>query len=281
MLNYAKALFLKKVIRFYSYQTVFLILLIVSCGSKPTDTYVIETTEGNMTIKLYDDTPEHKANFQKLVKEDFYDGLLFHRVIENFMIQTGDPESRNAQPGQRLGSGGPGYTIEAEIKDNHFHKKGALAAARTSDNINPERRSSGSQFYIVQGTVIPEKQLITDRSKVQDYLRMYLDEPQNTSLKQQVVNLQRARKYNEMEQLLIQYADTLEVYYDVSFEVDIAPEKVKAYSTIGGAPHLDGQYTVFGEVIDGLEVIDKIASKPTDQNDNPQQPIIIKDIKPL
>lgn len=185
---------------------------------------VIETSLGNIEFMLYDDTPLHRDNMIKLIKEGFYDGQLFHRVINHFMIQGGDPHSKAAEKGQRLGIGGPGYTIEAEIRDNHFHKKGALAAARKGDAVNPEKRSSGSQFYIVQGQVLNEAQLTTLQSRgVHD---------------------------------------------------PFTPEQIEAYTTIGGTPHLDGGYTVFGEVISGMEVVDAIAALPTDNNDRPVDDIV-------
>lgn len=185
---------------------------------------VIETSLGNIELLLYDDTPLHRDNMIKLINEGFYDGQLFHRVINYFMIQGGDPHSKGAEKGQRLGIGGPGYTIEAEIRDNHFHKKGALAAARKGDAVNPEKRSSGSQFYIVQGRVLNEPQLTTLQSRgVHD---------------------------------------------------PFTPEQIEAYTTIGGTPHLDGGYTVFGEVISGMEVVDAIAAVPTDNNDRPVDDII-------
>lgn len=180
---------------------------------------LLETTLGNIKIKLYDETPIHKANFIKLVESGYYDGILFHRVIENFMIQAGDPESRSAGPGQQLGSGGPGYTIPSEIVRSLFHKKGAVAAARQGDNINPGRLSSGSQFYIVQGQVYTEDQLYS------------LTSSGNHSA--------------------------------------FSTAQIRAYTTLGGTPHLDNAYTVFGEVIDGLDIIDKIASVETGSNDRP------------
>ncbi len=183
----------------------------------------IETTLGNMVIMLYDQTPLHRDNMIKLIEEGFYDGQLFHRVIKDFMIQGGDPYSVNADQGQRLGTGGPGYTIPAEIKDNLFHKKGALAAARMGDQVNPEKASSGSQFYIVQGRVFtPEmlKMLEKDRS------------------------------------------------------LPFTPEAIEAYTTNGGTPHLDGAYTVFGEVVEGLDVVDRIAAVPTNANDRPLEDLV-------
>lgn len=180
---------------------------------------VMETSLGTMKLKLYEDTPLHSENFIKLVKEGFYNELLFHRVIKSFMIQTGDPNSKNASSGTRLGSGGPGYTIPSEFRAQHYHKKGALSAARLPDNINPNKESSGSQFYIVQGNVLTE-----------DHLNAF-----------------------EMRGMHIKFT----------------PEQISDYTTIGGTPHLDYEYTVFGEVVEGLEIIDKIASVPTDQADRP------------
>lgn len=184
----------------------------------------IETTKGKIIVKLHNETPLHRDNFVKLVKEKFYDGLLFHRVIANFMIQGGDPDSRNAPQGQSLGNGGPNYTIPAEFKSTLIHKKGVLAAARTADNINPKKESSGSQFYIVQGKILDDTQLEYICSKTG-----------------------------------ILYSD----------------EQKEIYKTIGGTPHLDGAYTVFGEVIEGLDVIDKIAAVKTDQANRPIEDVFI------
>ena len=171
-----------------------------------------------MTILLYDDTPGHRDNMIKLIKEGFYNDQLFHRVIKDFMIQGGDPHSVDAEKGQRLGTGGPGYTIPAEFSSSRFHKKGALAAARMGDQVNPEKESSGSQFYIVQGRVFSREML-----------------------------------------------RQLESHRDKPFTEDA----IDAYTTLGGTPHLDGSYTVFGEVVEGLEVVDIVASLPTDSNDRP------------
>ncbi len=186
---------------------------------------IIKTTMGNMVVKLYDETPDHRDNFLKLTKEGFYDNQLFHRVINNFMIQTGDPGSKEANKGEMLGMGGPGYTIKAEFSDNRYHKKGALAAARRGDSVNPEKRSSGSQFYIVQGTIFSPPEL------------------------QSFVSSGRHKEFTK--------------------------EQIDNYTTLGGTPHLDNEYTVFGEVIEGLEVIDKIANVPVDNYNRPIEDIII------
>lgn len=185
----------------------------------------IITPYGKMILELSDETPAYRDNFIKLVKKHFYDGLLFHRVIKNFMIQGGDPNSRNAKPGELLGNGGVGYTIPANFKTNLFHQKGALAAAREGDNVNPTKASSGCQFYIVQG-----------------------------------------KKYTS-EQL-----DQIEARTGYHFTA----EQRKVYETIGGTPFLDGNYTVFGQLIKGMDVLDKIAAVPTDANDRPEKDIPMK-----
>lgn len=185
---------------------------------------LFKTTMGDITVALYDETPKHKANFIKLVNEKFYDGVLFHRIIQHFMIQTGDPDSKNAKPEQMLGNGGPGYTIPAEFVPSLIHKRGALAAARQGDNVNPTKASSGSQFYIVDGQRFTEEQL-----------RM------------------------------------LSANYNLNF----TPEQINTYTTIGGAPHLDGGYTVFGEVIEGMNIVDSIAAQPNNRANRPLQDIKI------
>jgi cyclophilin family peptidyl-prolyl cis-trans isomerase len=186
----------------------------------------LTTDSGVVILKLYDKTPLHKANFLNLVKQRYFDSLLFHRVIKNFMIQGGDPDSKYATAGVKLGDGGPAYTIAAEFDTSLFHKRGVIAAARESDDINPKKASSGSQFYIVQG------KLFTDAG---------LDSVETYRLKRKIPVWQR-----------------------------------KVYKTIGGTPHLDMNYTVFGEVESGMEVIDKIAASATDTNDRPLQDIRMK-----
>lgn len=239
---------------------------------------VIETSYGTMKVKLYEETPQHSKNFIQLVEDGFYNELLFHRVINNFMIQAGDPNSKNAAPGARLGSGGPGYTIPAEINSTLYHKKGALSAARQPDNVNPKKASSGSQFYIVQGTVFSESSLTIDQNKMRKYIQQLLQLPEYAGFRQQVIDLQNQRKNNELMQLVNSYADTVEAKFNVSVKKDIDPQRLKDYSTIGGTPHLDNEYTVFGEVIEGLEIIDKIATVATDAANRPTEDVIIKKI---
>ncbi len=189
---------------------------------------LLQTSMGDMVIRLSDSTPLHRDNFLKLVKVHYYDGLLFHRVIKDFMIQAGDPNSRNAQPGQALGNGGPGYTIPAEIRAGLFHRKGVIAAARMGDNVNPEKASSGSQFYIAQGKVFTDAELD---------------------------NLERQRLQGKK----------------------IPADQREVYKTIGGIPHLDQNYTVYGEVVKGIEVIDKIAGVSTSKGADLNRPL--EDVK--
>jgi peptidyl-prolyl cis-trans isomerase B (cyclophilin B) len=185
----------------------------------------ISTNYGDIVAELYDETPIHRDNFIKLVKDGFYIGTLFHRVIPGFMIQGGDPVSKEENPQQSIGNGGPGYTLPAEFNKKFFHKKGALAAARMGDAVNPKKESSGSQFYIVEGQVYDEK-------------------------------------------TLTMFANRMGVTFN--------KEQQKAYSTIGGTPHLDANYTVFGEVIEGLELISKISNVKRDKNNLPLEKVVMK-----
>lgn len=183
---------------------------------------IISTDLGEMKAVLYNETPLHKENFIKLAKEGYFDGCLFHRVIDGFMIQGGDPDSKTAKHGQMLGQGGPGYTIPAEFKQELIHKKGALAAARMADQVNPQKASSGSQFYIAQGKSYTENEL-------------------------NMLSSRMGKAFNK--------------------------QQIEAYTTVGGVPFLDYEYTVFGEVVEGLEVIDKIAAVEKDRRDRPVQDI--------
>lgn len=182
------------------------------------------TTAGNIVLRLYDSTPLHRDNFLKLVKSHYYDSVLFHRVIKNFMIQSGDPESKRAVPGQPLGNGGPGYRVPAEFRTTLFHKKGVLAAARMGDDVNPEKQSSASQFYIVQG-----------------------------------------RPFNDRE------LDSIEVVRLKGYKLPAAHREV--YKTLGGTPQLDQNYTVFGEVVSGLDVVDAIAGTATSKGPDKDRPL--------
>lgn len=205
-------------------------LMIISAMAFAQSTKVlIETSMGNITIMLYDETPLHRDNFIKLVESNFYDSILFHRVINNFMIQAGDPTSKNAAPDVLLGDADTDYTIPAEfVYPKYFHKKGALAAARTSDDENPERRSSGSQFYIVQGRTFTDEKL-----------------------------------------------DKYEAHLGIKMPAEIR----EYYKTIGGTPHLDTQYTVFGEVVEGMDVVNAIAAVETNKDDRPVVDVRVLNMK--
>ena len=202
-----------------------LMLTFTALSKAQTNEVLLETTEGNIRVMLYDDTPIHRDNFLKLVNEQFYDSLLFHRVIKSFMIQGGDPTSKNAEPGTVLGTGELDYTLPAEFRTpTHYHRRGALAMAREGDKVNPERRSSGCQFYIVWGKTYATKDLEAIQKRVREA---------------------------------------------TDGNADITPEMFWTYRKVGGSPHLDGQYTVFGEVTEGLDVVERILKSFTDTYDRP------------
>ncbi len=251
-----------------------LVVSILSCANqtKEEDSLVlIKTGLGDIKVKLYGDTPKHRENFLKLVGEHFYDGLLFHRVIGHFMIQGGDPTSKNAVPGVRLGGGSPGYTIEAELlPEKHFHKKGALAAARTGGAANPGKRSSGSQFYIVQGEVFTPGKLDTLETMIAGRRKNGLLKQHFEAAKK---DLQTFRENNDQQGFNIRVAEIREevdsIFEAAGMGFKFTDEQRKAYTTIGGYPSLDGEYTVFGEVVEGLDVLDKIADVETDKDNRP------------
>jgi peptidyl-prolyl cis-trans isomerase B (cyclophilin B) len=243
-------------------------------GCAQTDHVVtIKTNYGDMVAILYDETPKHKENFIKLAKDRYFDSLLFHRVIEGFMIQGGDPQSKKAKPGERLGNGGPGYTVEAEFNPKFFHEKGALSAARLSDQVNPTKASSGSQFYIVQGKVMKEYEIKLDAQKFNAALGQFFQNPANKPHLDSVMAYQQKGNIKGMETYLLNLKPTVEKELNTSVEKTVSPELVKAYTTVGGTPLLDNQYTVFGKVIKGLDVIDKIAAVKKDGMDRPLEDV--------
>ena len=235
----------------------------------------LETTMGNITVALYNETPKHRDNFIKLVKEGVYDSTLFHRVIKQFMIQAGDPDSKNASDTAMLGSGDVGYTIPAEFNPKFFHKKGVLAAARQGDDVNPEKASSGCQFYIVTGRKFTEPQLLGMENKINEQREEALFD---SLARQHMKEIYKVRKAGDNAGLL-ELQDTLEAQArelaDKEEKFRFTPEQIKAYSTIGGAPHLDGSYTVFGEVTEGMEVVDNIEIAKTNRADRPIENIRI------
>jgi peptidyl-prolyl cis-trans isomerase B (cyclophilin B) len=249
------------------------LLIFSSCAQNKDQVITIKTKYGDMVAILYDETPKHKANFIKLAKEHYFDSLLFHRVIEGFMIQGGDPDSKNATPGQHLGTGGPTYTIDAEFNPKFFHEKGAFSAARMSDAQNPSKASSGSQFYIVQGKKWTEDELKFDQMKFNMAMQQYFQNPVNKPAYDSLFATYQSGDVNRYDSLLKKLRPRVEKETGIKTEKDVSPEVVKIYSTVGGAPHLDGQYTVFGKVIKGLEVIDKIAAQPKDESDRPIEDI--------
>jgi len=249
------------------------VFLVTGCAQKMDHVVTIKTRYGEMVAILYDETPKHKENFIKLAKEHFYDSLLFHRVMQGFMIQGGDPDSKNATKGQRLGNGGPGYTIEAEFKPHLFHEKGALSAARLGDAMNPEKASSGSQFYIVQGTKQSETQLKLDPQKFQRALQQFFQKPENQVYFDSIRTFSEARDEKGFEVYMASLKPLVESQLGISVEKEISPRSLETYTTVGGTPQLDGAYTVFGKVIKGLEVIDQIAAAPGDASHRPLEDV--------
>ena len=235
----------------------------------------LETTMGNITVALYNETPKHRDNFIKLVKEGVYDSTLFHRVIKQFMIQAGDPDSKNASDTAMLGSGDVGYTIPAEFNPKFFHKKGVLAAARQGDDVNPEKASSGCQFYIVTGRKFTEPQLLGMENKINEQHEEALFD---SLARQHMKEIYKMRKAGDNAGLL-ELQDTLEAQArelaDKEEKFRFTPEQIKAYSTVGGAPHMDGSYTVFGEVTEGMEVVENIEIAKTNRADRPVENIRI------
>ncbi len=255
-----------------------------SCNAQKRTVVLVKTTMGDMKIKLYEDTPLHRENFVKLVKENFYDSLLFHRVIKDFMIQAGDPTSKNAPASQMLGSGGPGYTVPAEILPNHFHKKGVLSAARQGDQVNPKKESSGSQFYVVQGKVYKAEELTqmetSINSQQKDKLIMeMMQKPGNEHIRTKIDSLQKANDRAGFNKYVSELRKMVEAEYKQNGKFKFTEEQVQAYTTTGGVPHLDREYTVFGEVIEGIDVIDKIAVVPTARGDRPETDVKIISIE--
>lgn len=253
------------------------LLLLGTCawGAKKYKLVEIHTNVGMIKVRLYEDTPKHSENFLRLVREKHYDNLLFHRVIKDFMVQGGASDSKGAAKGALVGLSDPGYTIDAEICPEYRHIKGALAAARQGDDINPEKKSSGEQFYIVQGKNYTDAQL--DQMEKQKWI----------SAKNKV----GAELYKPVQQEHRRYlmsgqkqkADSLIRAIDIQIEKRFAggnpyrfsPESRELYKSVGGAPFLDGDYTVFGEIVEGMDVLDKIASVPTDENDRPKENVMI------
>ena len=254
----------------------FVALLSLSWGKKgwaqvPEKLILIETAYGNIKIRLYNETPQHRDNFIKLVEKHFYDSLLFHRVINRFMIQGGDPDSKNAAPKKILGEGDVGYTIPAEFNPRLIHKRGVLAAARNGDEENPEQASSGCQFYIVQGKTFNDSLLDVVCRRI-TRMKAYNKVVRNKENKELFKKFDLYTKQENVDSIkitkaLIDKLTDTEVRNTPLYE--FTAEQKRIYSTVGGTPHLDGSYTVFGEVTEGMDVVDKIAAAPRDKNDRP------------
>ncbi len=239
-------------------------LTVVSCAPKKDYLVTIKTTFGEIKLILFDDTPLHKDNFIALAKAGRYDGTNFHRVIQEFMVQGGDV---NAKEGTTTT---PEAMIPEEIHLHNFHARGAVAAARTN---NPQRKSSECQFYIVQGRIWSEEELTLDQEKMNQYLRKLLNMPEYETLRDEFMGLQRGGDEAALESKMTELKPVIEAEFEVSLSHEVAPERLEVYTTDGGAPHLDDEYTVFGQVVSGMDVIDAIAEQSTDGMDKPVEEI--------
>lgn len=242
--------------------------------------YEIETTLGNVKIVIFDETPKHQANFEKIVNEGKYNGVIFHRVIKDFMVQTGDPNSRNPRPGIVYGGGGPAYKIPAEIRSDLIHSYGAIAAARNGDNINPKRESSATQFYIVTGKVFTSGRL--DTMEMGETSRMRRDKAREVFLAARP-KMEEYQKRGDNEKMAIITEETKAKAKEEAEKVEFkyTAQQREAYTTVGGTPHLDGKYTVFGAVLEGMDIVEKIQNEACDSNDRPLNNVIIKRIYAL
>ena len=245
------------------------IILGNSCSNNKDYLVTIETKFGDMKLILFDETPKHKSNFIKLAKSGRYDSTIFHRVIKGFMVQGGDIDTKEENnPSDE--------TIPSEFVPKYYHKKGALAAARQGDQVNPKKASSWCQFYIVQGDQFSKEQLSVDQDKFSIKLRNYIGLEKNASLKEELLNLYNSGDKETYQEKVYSLIPEIEAEYNVVLTKDYPAERLNDYSTIGGAPHLDDQYTVFGMVVEGLEVIDAIADQPTGPGDKPAEDIVMK-----
>lgn len=253
-----------------------LIALLASC-SKYDKNYQhakIETEYGNIVVKLYNSTPNHTNNFVKLTNEKFYDGIIFHRVIKDFVVQGGDPDTKKAEAGKNYGEADAGYLVDAEFVDTIIHKRGAIAMAREGDDVNPEKKSSSSQFYIVVGKIFTNEQLDSleiklYNKKVSKFERkIYSD-----LIKELGDTLNNAKLKKKISGIVTVKVDSFKLATPIAKFNEL---QRKTYTTVGGIPHLDGNYTIFGEVIEGYDIVEKISLVATDENDRPQKDIKMK-----
>ena len=234
----------------------------------------IKTTEGDIVIRLYDETPRHRDNFLKLAKNGYFNGTLFHRVIKDFMIPGGDPDSKHAPKGNILGTSGPDYTIPAEfVYPRYFHKRGALSAARTGDEVNPDRESSGSQFYIVWGKIYKPAEL----KQMERQMAMQQEQEVFNLLakehREEIMEFRRNRDQAGLQTLQEQLIEETKKICRQKGKPTFTTEQTEAYTTVGGTPFLDNQYTVFGEVEEGINVVERIQNRKTDRNDRPTEDV--------
>ncbi len=266
---------------FIAFCSAIFLLFTAFAGQKPKDEpqtkVLISTTYGDMKILLYNETPLHRDNFIKLANEHYFDSLLFHRVIQSFMIQGGDPDSKHAPPGTLLGEGGPSYTIPAEFNPKLYHKKGVLAAAREADLENPLQASSASQFYIVQGRVFTDSLLTIQAKRITRSLifNRIINQPENTTLLNNYKRYVKTQLLDSVKYVNDLMAKKVDAELPAATPYQFSEEQIEMYTTIGGTPHLDNSYTVFGEVYEGLDVIDKIAAQRVDKNARPIDDILI------
>ncbi len=254
------------------------LLGLAGCREKDPDTLTIETNYGNITIRLYKETPVHRENLTRLAREGYYDGLLFHRVIKDFVIQTGDPASRNALPGLTLGAGGAEHRLDAEIIPGSFHRKGVLAMAREGDNVNPERKSSGSHFYIVVGQVFTPEELEKAVEGINQRRHRALFEQLLQPREAEIKRLEAAGDFEALTGINKELSEEVRALFPRE-ELVLTEAQKEAYTMVGGIPHLDGAYTVFGEVTKGMEVVEKIAAQKTDFHNRPSQDVRIIKIR--
>ena len=250
----------------------FLSLILVStwaCGKDKDYLITVSTRHGEIKMILFDDTPEHKNNFIALAEEGRFDSTNFHRVIKDFMVQGGDVFGKEGLPAQEW------PTLPAEIRTNHIHLKGMMAAARQGDTVNPQKRSNGSQFYIVQGETYEELELTTDFTALQKAIFQYMQLASQQALKEEYARLYAEEKFDSLTSLVLSKRDEIAKTLNLKLTKDYTPEQIKAYAEIGGTPHLDFEYTVFGQVLSGMEVVEKIAAEPTTR-EVPNDPVFMR-----
>nr|MBI1232239.1 peptidylprolyl isomerase [Cytophagales bacterium] len=250
---------------------ILLLLIIIGCSTEKDYLVTIHTKHGNMYAILYDETPKHKANFIQLAEAGRFDSTEFHRIIKDFMIQGGDVFGKENLPPDQW------HTIPAEFNPDLIHEKGSLSAARQGDNINPTKSSSGCQFYIVQGKIYDELTLNTDPRKLQEAFMKYLQLESNRGLRDRYAQMFQEQNFDGLNELMLSKKTELESFFNINLNQDkeIRANQIQAYTTVGGTPHLDDTYTVFGKVIKGMDVLDKIAEEETGSGDKPLNPVLM------